>query len=268
MGSTEPIFLSTVFAYGALPLTCLDIVGFVMSLILALDTSTDACSVALNANGMVTSKFELASKSHTQRLLPMVDELLQANGLALTDLDAIAFGRGPGSFTGLRICAGIVQGLAFGANLPVIPVSTLEAMALGYYRAHPDIETPVMVALDARMDEVYWGMFTRREGLVEALADELVIAPEALGEHLRASALPEQFLPIGPGWHYPGMQSLAFEAAVLAIYPHAENIALLAEPRFLQGQGISAFDAQPVYLRDSVSWQKRQRIRAPGSMAG
>lgn len=237
-----------------------------MSLILALDTSTDACSVALNASGVVTSQFELASKSHTQRLLPMVDEILGANGLDLADLDAIAFGRGPGSFTGLRICAGIVQGLAFGANLPVIPVSTLEAMALGFYRAHPDIHLPLMVALDARMDEVYWGMFTRDQGLVKSLADELVITPDALGRHLQASRLPELFLPIGPGWHYPGMQSLAPEAAILNVYPHAEDMALLAEPRFAQGQGVSALNAQPVYLRDSVSWQKRQRIRAPGDL--
>ena len=127
-----------------------------MNNILALDSSTDACSVALSIDGVLTSRFEIATQSHTQRLLPMVEELLAEQQLALADLDALAFSRGPGSFTGLRICIGIIQGLAYGANLPVIPVSTLEAMAMGFYRANRSINEPLLVALDARMDEVYW----------------------------------------------------------------------------------------------------------------
>ena len=130
-----------------------------MNNILALDSSTDACAVALSVNGVLTSRFEIATQSHTQRLLPMVEELLAEQRLALADLDALAFGRGPGSFTGLRICTGIIQGLAYGANLPVIPVSTLEAMALGFYRANPSMNAPLLVALDARMDEVYWALY-------------------------------------------------------------------------------------------------------------
>src|SRR5690606_10081736 len=132
-----------------------------MTHILALDSATDACSVALYRDGEVTSLFELAAKSHTQRLLPMVDELLQSADCTLKDLDAIAFGRGPGSFTGLRICLGIVQGLAFGANLPVIPVSTLAAMASGFWREpaqYSALPLPLLVALDARMDEIYWAV--------------------------------------------------------------------------------------------------------------
>lgn len=232
-----------------------------MSLILALDTSTDACSVALNANGVLTSLFELAAKSHTQRLLPMVDEVLQAKGYELADLDAIAFGRGPGSFTGLRICAGIVQGLAFGANLPVIPVSTLEAMALGFYRANPGIELPLLVALDARMNEVYRGFFARDGEQVKALSPEEVINPDTLANSSELTQLNGNFIGVGPGWHYPALQALAVNNRLLDVHPHAENMALIAARLFSQGYAVSAVDAQPVYLRDSVSWQKRQRIR-------
>ncbi|PUA29796.1 MAG: tRNA (adenosine(37)-N6)-threonylcarbamoyltransferase complex dimerization subunit type 1 TsaB [Cellvibrio sp. 79] len=234
-----------------------------MSLILALDTSTDACSVALNVNGALTSLFEVAAKSHTQRLLPMVDEILQAKGYGLADLDAIAFGRGPGSFTGLRICAGIVQGLAFGANLPVIPVSTLEAMALGFYRANPKIEFPLLATLDARMNEVYRGLFERDGELVRSLSAEEVVSPDVLAGSDNVAQLNGNFIGIGPGWHYPALQALTVNNRQLDVYPHAENMALIAAKLFAEGRVLPALDAQPVYLRDSVSWQKRQRIRNP-----
>lgn len=234
-----------------------------MSLILALDSSTDACSVALYADGQLSALFELAAKSHTQRLLPMVDEVLQRNGHKLGDLDAIAFGRGPGSFTGLRICIGIVQGLAFGAQLPVIPVSTLEAMAWGYYRANPEAKLPVLVALDARMNEVYWGLFARSGDVITPLADEYVMKPELLLEQGIVRSLAGQFIAVGPGWHYPAMQVLASGTIVIDAQPRAEDMALIAAQVWSAGGAIDVLDAQPVYLRDSVSWQKRQRIRNP-----
>lgn len=234
-----------------------------MSLILALDSSTDACSVALYANGQLDARFELAAKSHTQRLLPMVDELLGDNKLKLHDLDAIAFGRGPGSFTGLRICMGIVQGLAFGAQLPVIPVSTLEAMALGYYRANPKISLPVFVSLDARMDEVYWGLFARAGDSVSALSDEFVMRPELLSEQAVVQSLAGQFIAVGSGWHYPAMQALTASTIVMDSQPKAEDMALIAAQVWSAGGAIDVLEAQPVYLRDTISWQKRQRIRNP-----
>lgn len=234
-----------------------------MSLILALDSSTDACSVALNADGKLSARFELAAKSHTQRLLPMVDEVLQSNGHKLADLDAIAFGRGPGSFTGLRICMGIVQGLAFGARLPVIPVSTLEAMALGYYRSNPHAELPVLVTLDARMDEVYWGLFARNGDAVAPLSAEFVMKPELLPEQDVIQSLAGQFIAVGPGWHYPAMQLLAPSTIVMDAQPQAEDMALIAARVWSAGGAIDVLDAQPVYLRDTISWQKRQRIRNP-----
>jgi tRNA threonylcarbamoyladenosine biosynthesis protein TsaB len=234
-----------------------------MSLILALDTSSDACSVALYANGELSSQFELAAKSHTQRLLPMVDDILRDGCLDLRDLDAIAFGRGPGSFTGLRICAGIVQGLSFGAQLPVIPVSTLEAMALGFYRSMPRQQLPVLVALDARMNEIYWGLFNQVGDLPVCFAEECVMSPELVIEQDLVSALDGQFIGVGPGWHYPAMRSLDVVSRVINVHPHAEDIALIAAQVFAKGGAVDVLDAQPVYLRDSVSRQKRQRIRKP-----
>jgi tRNA threonylcarbamoyladenosine biosynthesis protein TsaB len=140
-------------------------------IILALDTSTEACSVALWADGAVTERFELGSQ-HSERILPMTQEALAEAGVALTQIDAVAFGRGPGSFTGLRICAGVAQGLAFGADVPVLPVSSLAALAQG-------IEAPgVLAAFDARMDQLYWGAYVRNaRGLVELSGAEKVLAP-------------------------------------------------------------------------------------------
>jgi tRNA threonylcarbamoyladenosine biosynthesis protein TsaB len=237
-----------------------------MTRILALDSATDACSVALFDDGKITSVFELAAKSHTQRLLPMVDEVLQTSGIALADLDAIAFGRGPGSFTGLRICLGVVQGLAFGADLPVIPVSTLAAMAAGYYREVADEEKklPVLAALDARMDEVYWSVFVSEEGRLEprGLVEEQVSAPLAVTQQSVVRELVQQFVAVGSGWHYPDLQTMAPSLVLEQHYPQAEDIARIAAEKFARHEQVSILEAEPVYLRDTVSWQKRQRIRS------
>lgn len=232
-----------------------------MSRILALDSSTDACSVSLMIDGNCLSIFELAAKSHTQRLLPMVDEVLQQADCSLGSLDAIAFGRGPGSFTGLRICMGIVQGLAFGADLPVIPVSTLAAMALGHYRAHPTDTRALLAALDARMDEVYWSLFHPSNAMPIADTDEQVMKPERVVEQVMSHLPTQGLVGVGSGWNYPVMKGLNPELVLVDADPQAENILLLAEQDFIAGKVMHVLDAQPVYLRDSVSWQKRQRIR-------
>ncbi len=231
-----------------------------MTKILALDASTDACSVALYLNGEATHIFELAAKSHTQRLLPMVDEILRAANCTLKDLDAIAFGRGPGSFTGLRICMGIVQGLAFGANLPVIPVSTLQAMAQGFVTENKSSSQPLLVALDARMDEIYWGLFSA-DRIPSALSAEFVMKPAEVCEQEAIVKLDKQFIAIGPGWHYADLQPIVPATLVQDVHPDARFMLPIAVDAFNQGKTQSIFDAQPVYLRDSVSWQKRQRIR-------
>ncbi len=240
-----------------------------MSVILALDSSSDACSVALLQAGQLLSRYELASKSHTQRLLPMVDELLQGQAVGVSQLDAIAFGRGPGSFTGLRICMGVVQGLAYGAQRPVLPVSTLEAMALQVYRLRPQWQGPVLIALDARMEEVYWGLFQRQAtGELTCLSGEHVMNPVAVLAH-PALAPVATMLAAGSGLSYNPLAALVDKLAAevwLDMHPRAEEIALLAAPRYSADAAVAVEQAQLVYLRDSVSWQKRQRIRPqPGA---
>ncbi len=129
--------------------------------ILAIDTATEACSAALWNDGTLSAHFEICPREHTQRILPLVQEVLTESGTTLSELDALAFGRGPGSFTGVRIGIGIAQGLALGAELPMIGVSTLATMAQGAWRKTG--ATRVLAAIDARMGEVYWAEYQRDE---------------------------------------------------------------------------------------------------------
>jgi len=230
-----------------------------MASILALDTSSDYCSVALFYEGRLDEIKKQAPRQHTELLLPMVDELLARNGLLLNDLDAIAFGRGPGSFTGLRICFATVQGLAFGANLPVIAVSTLQAMALAACQQFNIVNGVVAPMLDARMGQVYWGLYEANDLSSELTADSLNYPLDCV-DLLKEQA---SLIAVGPGWHYAefgeqGLVKPSQEGAL--IEPWAGQIAQLASNIEVQHwQDVRA--VQPVYLRDEVSWVKRQRIR-------
>lgn len=243
-----------------------------MTRILLLDSATDACSVALldssvQGSDRIRQRFELAVRSHTQRLLPMVDEVLSEAALGLSDIDALAFGHGPGSFTGLRICLGVVQGLAFARDLPVVGVSTLKAMAVGFYREHPalaDTATPLLVALDARMQEVYWILVQREltTGALVTLAPEAVASPERVVEHPAVVSLAGQFWGVGQGWQYPSLQILEPPGVEPAFYPSAADMAESALRAYERGEAQPAELVQPVYLRNTISWKKRQRIRS------
>ena len=169
--------------------------------ILALDTATENCSVALKIGENVFSRCEYVPRDHTLRILPLVDEVLQEAQVTLNDLDALAFGRGPGSFTGVRIGVGIAQGLAFGANLPTIGVSTLAAMAAQAFRKTG--ATQVLSAIDARMSEVYWGEYQRQEnGDWQVQGAETVIAPDLIQLQNGAG----QVAIVGTGWGaYPDL---------------------------------------------------------------
>lgn len=218
--------------------------------VLAIEASTEACSVAVYRAGQIWEEHVLAPREHTQRLLAMVERLLQAATLELAQLDGIAFGRGPGAFTGVRVAASVTQGLAFGADLPVVPVSSLAALAHGA----PEVDGApgVLAAMDARMGEIYWAGFQRRGEDLVPLFQEQVGAPEAL-------PLPREgaWVGVGSGWRVYGQALLprcgpwlrAVEAAAL---PRASDVAKLALPMLVRGEVCAPEMALPIYLRDDV----------------
>lgn len=229
-----------------------------MAKILALDTSTDACSVALEVDGERCEIFKVIPRKHTHELLPMVEQILAEAELKVSQLDAIAFGRGPGSFAGIRIATGVAQGLSFAADLPVVPVSSLAALAQGYYRETLDNNRLIITAFDARMDEVYWGGYLIKEGQVCLEIAEKVSAPaEVLVTH-NASCVG-----IGSGFNYldkmPAEASRWFNSIDAQQYPHALDIVTIASGQFALGNTVKAEDAQPVYLRNQVTWKKKDQ---------
>lgn len=225
--------------------------------LLALDTSSEGCSAALLVDGEIFERFELAPRGHTRLLMPMVRELLAEQNLVPAELDALAFACGPGSFTGVRIATGVVQGLAWGLDIPVVPVSSLEAVALGAIEAlDPHENTGIAVAFDARMGELYWGCFASRAGLPVALGQEQVCPPEAV----TLPTGPERWCGIGPGWQYRAAMPVEVMERVDTIDEtlvlRAAWVARLAEIAFDQGRAVPAEQAQPVYIRDEVAWKK------------
>ncbi|MCK6787343.1 tRNA (adenosine(37)-N6)-threonylcarbamoyltransferase complex dimerization subunit type 1 TsaB [Enterobacter roggenkampii] len=224
--------------------------------ILAIDTATEACSVALLNNDAVTAHFEECPREHTQRILPLVKEILTRSDTSLTDLDALAFGRGPGSFTGVRIGIGIAQGLALGAELPMIGVSTLATMAQGAWRMTG--ATRVLAAIDARMGEVYWAEYTRDEqGVWHGEETEAVLKPEAVTERLKQ--LSGEWATVGTGW--PAWPDMASGTGVTLIdgnmlLPAAEDMLPIACQLFAAGKTVAVEHAEPVYLRNTVAWKK------------
>ncbi|TWE05291.1 tRNA threonylcarbamoyladenosine biosynthesis protein TsaB [Pseudomonas sp. AG1028] len=223
-----------------------------MTTLLALDTATEACSVALLHDGRVTSHYEVIPRLHAQKLLPMIKTLLAEQGVALSALDAIAFGRGPGAFTGVRIAIGVVQGLAFALDRPVLPVSNLAVLAQRAQREHG--ASQVAAAIDARMDEVYWGCYRAEAGEMRLLGREAVLAPER-------ALLPDdahgEWFGAGTGWgtfaERIGGQVAACDGAML---PHAEDLLSLARFAWARGEAVVADQAQPIYLRDQVATPK------------
>ncbi len=216
--------------------------------ILAFDTATQACTAAVWIDGSAHERLELGQR-HAERLLVLIDDVLAEAGVALNDLDAIAFGRGPGSFTGLRISAGVAQGLAFGADLPVLPVSSLAALALGAPAPK------VLAAIDARMQQVYWGAYVKNAAM-ELQGEEIVTAP---------SEVP---LPAGAGWIGAGsgwdqyadaLQTRLKQHAtqwLRGCYPRARAVAELGAADFAAGKAVAPEQALPVYIRDDVAVKK------------
>ena len=227
--------------------------------ILALDTATEGCSAALWIDGALLERAVELPRGHADRILQMVQELLAESGTALRALDAIAFGRGPGSFTGVRLAASVTQGLAFGADLGVVPVSDLRAVAQGSQAASGQASVlPTLVCNDARMQEVYWSCFVPGpDGLMQA------VGPERVGKPGTVSLPTEWRGPVfgaGRGFaSYPQLR--AGLGAVLAgwdehILPWARDIAALAVPEVRAGRLVPPEQALPTYLRDDVAQPK------------
>jgi tRNA threonylcarbamoyladenosine biosynthesis protein TsaB len=229
--------------------------------ILAVDTSTEYCSAALWIDGAVSTRETLAGQKHSELLLGMIDSLLRESRLVLGNLDGIAYGEGPGSFTGLRIACGVVQGLAFGADLPVVGVGTLLAMAAGSGAAR------VVVCVDARMNEVYLAAYQKTgeaQGEAEGALWREVHPPSVCPPHLAPRLA-------GADWHACGSGFGAYSESLLARYegqlatvqpqhyPHAREVAALAAPRFSAGEGLGAERAAPVYIRDKGALRSDER---------
>ena len=223
-----------------------------MTTLLALDTATEACSVALLHNGKVLSHYEVIPRLHAQRLLPMIQTLIDEAGIALSAVDAIAFGRGPGAFTGVRIAVGVVQGLAFALERPVLPVSTLATIGQRAYREHA-VEQ-VAVAIDARMDEVYWGCYRASQGEMQLVGLEAVLPPEQAALPRGAS---DEWFGAGTGWCHAARIPTPVQAMDASLLPHAEDLLHLASFAWQRGEAVEADQAQPVYLRDNVATPKK-----------
>ena len=230
--------------------------------LLALDTTTEACSVALLRGGEKTHLAQFAQREHTKHILPMVDEILVQSGITLRQVDALVFGRGPGSFTGVRIGAGIAQGLAFGADLPVIPVSNLAAMAQAAYAKYQTEN--VLTAIDARMNEVYfaqWQAQKVRSDFGEFLdwqpmIAEQVCSPSNVIEQV-AQQHHENAVLAGTGWAaYPELKEANLGKATEITLPSALYMLDLALPKWFAGETISPLEIEPIYLRNEVTWKK------------
>lgn len=228
--------------------------------LLAVETATEACSAALYIDGIVTERFELTPKAHTRLILPMIDSLMSDAGLKPQQLDALAFGCGPGSFTGVRIATGVIQGIAFGADLPVVPVSTLAAIAQDFFDDNKAQTFNVaFTAMDARMGEIFWGVYQRDEqGFAELIGEESVTSaadvefPDRIG------------VGVGSGWGVYS-QELMLRLAARVSYceidklPRAGAIARLGARGFGQGLAVAVEQAMPVYLRDKVAKKESER---------
>ena len=221
--------------------------------ILALDTCTESCSAALSHQQHLYSRSANAPREHSQRLLPMVDEVLKEADIKIANVNLIAYGRGPGSFTGIRICTSMTQGLALGKDIPVIGISTLAAMAqMAIEKAQAK---QVFVAIDARMNEIYWGQFIAVDGIATLVDAEYVTNPDKVAVTLDTT---QSIMLCGTGFDaYPDLLADIESASMTDIkLPDAAAMLTLAKVGFEQGLSTPVDDLAPVYLRDTVTWKK------------
>lgn len=226
--------------------------------LLAIETATEFCSVSLLCDGQLISRSELAPRRHTELLLPMCDDVLAEAGVSRSQLDAIAVGRGPGAFTGVRLAVSAAQGIALGIDRPIVAVSSLAALAL----CAPDNGAPTLAIIDARMGEIYAGCFVRDPHWLMRPT-----GPESVGSANQLELPVEAANFIGTGWEtYQKILSARLSTSPLhcdgICYPKAEMVALLAQPMFVAGMAIDPADVRPTYLRDNVALTIEQQRSA------
>ncbi len=226
--------------------------------LLAFETATEACSVALWIDGDVRERFEIAPRRHAELSLPWAEQLLAEAGLAKSQLDAVAVGRGPGAFTGVRLAIAIAQGIALALDRPVVPVSTLAVLAMQSQGER------ILAAIDARMGEVYFGAFQRLGGDMVAASDEVVVRPDATP------------FPLDGAWHGVGTGFAAADGVLCtqlqaqlqsldaSALPHAADVARLAVLAFARGEALPPERIEPAYLRNNVALtlEQQQALRA------
>ena len=244
-----------------------------MPSILSIDTSGTCCSVALSIDDKRLIRRTDTPREHIRLVLPMIDELLAEASLKLVALDAIAFTHGPGSFTGLRIGFGVVQGLSFGAGMPVIALSTLQVMAQRAIRITNLMNTCAIIpAIDARMGELYRGVYRQIDGLAQSIEPDALCSQHNIsiqpfnGLISATPANPPSLIGVGDGWQYQpelyqGNEVVKLGAVYQNIGPDAEDILPLAIAAFEEKRMVSIEDVEPVYLRNTISWKKRQRLK-------
>jgi tRNA threonylcarbamoyladenosine biosynthesis protein TsaB len=226
--------------------------------LLAFETATEACSVALWLDGELRERFELAPRRHAELALPWAEQLLAEAGIAKSQLDAIAVGRGPGAFTGVRLAIALGQGIALALDRPLVPVSTLAALAADAPGAR------ILAAIDARMGEVYLGAFAREGDALHALMPETVVAPQA-------ASVPEgeTWIAVGTGFAaaddalQAGLRGRLAQVDASAL-PRAAAVARLGAAAFARGDGLPPERVEPAYLRDNVALtlEQQQALRA------
>ena len=229
-----------------------------MSTLIAIETATESCSAALLRDGTLIERSELAPRRHAELILPMIESLLDETGVSRRQIDAVAVGRGPGAFTGVRLAISVAQGLALALDIPVVPVSSLAALAQD---APSHAGETILAVIDARMGEIYAGCFRRgANGLVEAITEESVGRAEEL-------VVPRVDSIVGSAWAvYAEVLASRLPGAPLFAdggrYPQAHAIAQLAAPQVAAGRSVAPELALPVYLRDKVALTlKEQRAR-------
>lgn len=223
--------------------------------VLALDTSTEYCSVALWQDGAVIERCALAGQKHSEMLIAMIDALLSEVGVKLAQVDGIAFGKGPGSFTGVRIACGATQGLALGADLPVVGVCTLEALAEASGKSR------VIAALDARMGEIYHAAYEKHDDAWTTVSEPCLCKPEQAPQ-----VSGDDWFGTGSGFAMHGVALDERYAGQLrgvdgAAVPQAAAIAALGAAQFALGRGVDAAEALPLYLRDKVALKTSERVK-------